>query len=303
VPFLSLLPNGDKRYRIQDNLGSTRVVLTADGSTYDWNEYEPFGTILRSGGGQYSSDRLSYIGKEKDSESDLGDFGVRKYEAETGRFLSTDPLWEKYRTLTPYHYCGNNPINAVDPNGKVIIPKNLTNEQKAQLAATLQELRSWNSPTVNTILDAAEGKESKIFLHFLSGDRESITTNTPSNIGRKNSIEAEWNNNFTANGLTLRGASKNSADVIIESEIMGTIHLENSTSIAPFTMAPLILLDELNHAVSKESSPKKQEIDHSNLNKSLQKEIDSGTLKVNDVIRQDIQNKSQDTEKSQNNKK
>jgi hypothetical protein len=29
--------------------------------------------------GSYSSDRLSYIGKEKDSESNLGDFGVRKY--------------------------------------------------------------------------------------------------------------------------------------------------------------------------------------------------------------------------------
>jgi hypothetical protein len=26
-------------------------------------------------------------------------------------------LWEKYRKLTPYHYCGNNPINAVDPSG------------------------------------------------------------------------------------------------------------------------------------------------------------------------------------------
>ena len=45
VPFLSLLPNGDKRYRIQDNLGSTRVVLSADGAVYDWNTYEPFGTI------------------------------------------------------------------------------------------------------------------------------------------------------------------------------------------------------------------------------------------------------------------
>ncbi|MFN5308251.1 MAG: RHS repeat domain-containing protein [Candidatus Kapaibacterium sp.] len=98
-------------------MGSTRVVLTADGSLYDWNEYEPFGTILRSGGGQLSSDRLSYIGKEKDSESDLGDFGVRKYEAETGRFLSVDPLWEKYRKLTPYHYCGNNPLIHRDPTG------------------------------------------------------------------------------------------------------------------------------------------------------------------------------------------
>jgi RHS repeat-associated protein len=118
VPFLSLLPNGDKRYRIQDNLGSTRVVLTADGSPYDWNEYEPFGTILRSGGGQLSSDRLSYIGKEKDSESDLGDFGVRKYEAETGRFLSTDPLWEEQRPWNVYHYSANNPIVLKDPNGK-----------------------------------------------------------------------------------------------------------------------------------------------------------------------------------------
>ncbi|MFN5308255.1 MAG: RHS repeat domain-containing protein [Candidatus Kapaibacterium sp.] len=118
MPFLSLLPNGDKRYRIQDNLGSTRVVLTADGSTYDWNEYEPFGTILRSGGGQLSSDRLSYIGKEKDSESDLGDFGVRKYEAETGRFLSVDPLWEEQRPWNVYHYSANNPIVLKDPDGK-----------------------------------------------------------------------------------------------------------------------------------------------------------------------------------------
>ena len=119
MPFLSLLPNGDKRYRIQDNLGSTRVVLSADGSLYDWNEYEPFGTILRSGGGQLSSDRLSYIGKEKDSESDLGDFGVRKYEAETGRFLSVDPLWEEQRPWNVYHYSANNPIVAKDPDGKI----------------------------------------------------------------------------------------------------------------------------------------------------------------------------------------
>ena len=32
-------------------------------------------------------DRLSYIGKENDIESGLGDFGVRKYNNEGGRFL------------------------------------------------------------------------------------------------------------------------------------------------------------------------------------------------------------------------
>ncbi|MBN8573087.1 MAG: hypothetical protein J0M05_04175 [Candidatus Kapabacteria bacterium] len=64
---------------------------------------------------QLSSDRLSYISKEKDSESDLGDFGVRKYEAETGRFLSVDPLWEEQRPWNVYHYSANNPIVAKDP--------------------------------------------------------------------------------------------------------------------------------------------------------------------------------------------
>ena len=43
--------------------------------------YEPFGkqiTLFESS----SKDRLSFIGKEKDIESNLGDFGVRKYDNE-----------------------------------------------------------------------------------------------------------------------------------------------------------------------------------------------------------------------------
>lgn len=59
--------------------------------------------------------RLSWIGKEKDSESGLGDFGVRKYG--DGRFWSIDPLWEKYRALTPYQYAANSPLVAVDRGG------------------------------------------------------------------------------------------------------------------------------------------------------------------------------------------
>ena len=35
-----------------------------------------------------SGDCLSFIGKENDIESGLGDFGVRKYDDAAGRFLS-----------------------------------------------------------------------------------------------------------------------------------------------------------------------------------------------------------------------
>lgn len=33
------------------------------------------------------------------------------------RFTTMDPMCEKYYHLSPYAYCGNNPVNAVDPSG------------------------------------------------------------------------------------------------------------------------------------------------------------------------------------------
>ena len=43
-----------------------------------------------------------------DKESNLADHGVRKYENEVGVFTSIDPLWEDYRSWSPYQYTGNN---------------------------------------------------------------------------------------------------------------------------------------------------------------------------------------------------
>ena len=38
---------------------------------------------------------------------------------EIGRFTSIDPLWEKYYSWTPYHYCSNNPVMGSDPSGMI----------------------------------------------------------------------------------------------------------------------------------------------------------------------------------------
>ncbi|MDR1349023.1 MAG: hypothetical protein LBJ63_11480 [Prevotellaceae bacterium] len=42
-------------------------------------------------------------------------------ETEFGRWLSPDPLAEKYYSISPYAFCGNNPINRIDPDGRADI--------------------------------------------------------------------------------------------------------------------------------------------------------------------------------------
>ncbi|MBN1971950.1 MAG: hypothetical protein JW870_21540, partial [Candidatus Delongbacteria bacterium] len=39
----------------------------------------------------------------------------------TTRFLSVDPMARKYPEMNPYGYCANNPINAIDPDGREIL--------------------------------------------------------------------------------------------------------------------------------------------------------------------------------------
>jgi RHS repeat-associated protein len=68
--------------------------------------------------------RYGFNGKEKDDEvKGAGasyDFGARMYDPRLGRWLSCDPLFAKYRDLSPFNYCDNNPIMLIDNDGKKI---------------------------------------------------------------------------------------------------------------------------------------------------------------------------------------
>jgi len=61
-----------------------------------------------------------YNGKEFDHQLELNwyDYGARFYDPLIGRFTTPDPLSEKYYSVSPYAYCANNPVNAVDPDGR-----------------------------------------------------------------------------------------------------------------------------------------------------------------------------------------
>ena len=98
-----------------DNLGSCRSVISVKGVDMEVQsiDYKPFGDTLNSS----TESRIGYIGKERDKENSYFAMGIRQYDCETGRFLSIDPLFEKFREQSPYQYAFNNPLTFKDPTG------------------------------------------------------------------------------------------------------------------------------------------------------------------------------------------
>ncbi len=105
-------------YYLKDHQGNNRVVLNQDGTVEQVNHYYPFGGLMgesTAGGVQ----PYKYNGKELDRMHglDLFDYGARHYDAAIGRWLTIDPMSEEYYSISTYAYCGNNPVNAIDPTG------------------------------------------------------------------------------------------------------------------------------------------------------------------------------------------
>ena len=108
-------------YYLQDHLGNNRVVVKQDGTVEQVNHYYPFGALMgESTDGD--TQRFKYNGKELERMHGLDwyDYGARNYDAALARWHNMDPLCEKYYNLSPYNYCGNNPINAIDVKGDSI---------------------------------------------------------------------------------------------------------------------------------------------------------------------------------------
>lgn len=103
----------------KDHLGHFRAVINrnkngdgqADVAYY--SDYYPYGTAQTLANNDY---RYGYQGKyaEVDKETECNNFDFRMYDAQIGRWMSTDPMGEFW---SPYTGMGNNPISTVDPDG------------------------------------------------------------------------------------------------------------------------------------------------------------------------------------------
>jgi hypothetical protein len=77
------------------------------------------------------------------------------YKAEfSSRWLSPDPLAEKYPELSPYVYCINNPIRLVDPDGRIVKIANNTTGALANLAKVVAT--SFGQNVMNRLISSSQ---------------------------------------------------------------------------------------------------------------------------------------------------
>ena len=132
-----MTPSGAMFY-VTDYLGSVRAVVDGKtGDLYKASDYSAFGdesvVMVRPQGNTPPHPlatavlpagltlRDGYTGKEaqnKDFGTSYTDFGARQYSPALRRWMTPDPLSEKYYGTSPYAFCNNNPVNFVDPDGQ-----------------------------------------------------------------------------------------------------------------------------------------------------------------------------------------
>jgi RHS repeat-associated protein len=84
------------------------------------DHYYPFEMVLGGQSTPYAdaNKKNDYLYNGKEFQDELGldwyDYGARFYDPQIGRWHSLDPM-EQYES--GYIYCGNDPINMIDPNG------------------------------------------------------------------------------------------------------------------------------------------------------------------------------------------
>ena len=106
-----------------DHLGTPRRITDDENRIVGQHTYHAFGPELSAGRiDEPSITRVKYTGHERDGDLDY--MHARYYSAGLGRFLSVDPTWEsadlgKPQSWNRYSYVLNNPVNAIDPDGRL----------------------------------------------------------------------------------------------------------------------------------------------------------------------------------------
>ena len=125
-------------------------MTNADGDVTQHVAYIPYGEVfIEERNGVWNTPYL-FNAKELDEETGLYYYGARYLNPKDTRWLSVDPMFEKYVGMTPYNYCAGNPVKLVDVDGREPCKGGKSNFKRF-LERTISRIRSFhiNLPSFN----------------------------------------------------------------------------------------------------------------------------------------------------------
>lgn len=114
-----MIRNGTTYRILSDHLGSPRLVVNVeDGSVAQRIDYDAWGRVVNDTNPGFQP--FGFAGGLLDQHTGLVRFGARDYDPKTGRWTTKDPIRFHGGDPNLYGYVLNDPINLVDPDGRVI---------------------------------------------------------------------------------------------------------------------------------------------------------------------------------------
>jgi RHS repeat-associated protein len=208
--------SGNYYFYVKNHLGSNVITADRNGNIVQNNHYYPFGLTMGISTGP-GVQPYKYTGKELDMQHGLNlyDFSARTYDPAIGRFTTPDPLAEKYYPVSPYAYCANNPVNAVDRDGRDV----------------------WEINNMGNIINRIEDKTQDAFYM--------VAQNAEGNYERTFTTDAEGNKNFNSISFeygTIKSATEATSSLADGSTVNLTMFdvkgSENATELFEFMANP-----------------------------------------------------------------
>ena len=242
-----------------DYLGHNEYITDITGRPYQYFHYSAFGESLiekNTNYGQFSTP-YRFNGKELDPETGNYYYGARYYNPVWGVWLSVDPHAENYQSLSPYTYVANNPINAIDPDGRDIWELNSSGKVINRIENTeidqfviidndgnRIEGNTYDYGTVTQRKSHKDSEKRDITFFEVEGDKNAteIFEFFGENYTTKSDMAVEW----THAKVGTESSGRN---------IIGTIHETSKTSVGHFLRETGYYLREVNHNHPNGSDP------------------------------------------------
>ncbi len=110
-------------YYIQDYMGNNRMVVNSGGAVEQITHYYPYGGVIGDISTNESVQKYKFEGKELDRT-----FGLDNYDIHARQYFAMMPSWDRidkeaeaYYPISPYAFCGGDPVNKGDYDGKFIL--------------------------------------------------------------------------------------------------------------------------------------------------------------------------------------